>query len=715
MKYFGIKMKRLLALMVAIATVLSAASALAEGFTAMPALAESYEAVVMGGPLTVYADASLSGKSATLSAYTVVTVSATSNNVARLQVGKYTAYADASKLKPLSEVAVPAVTNRITRVFEEVDLNSRSVTVPKGFRLNVLYYNSTYAVVENDGTVGYALTAHLTRDTAEGNTSNEIVTETYTATVSVSSLPIYKSASTSSKRIATLPVGYAVTVYARNGQWAYVGKGDNYGFCALAGLERSTGMDSDSNIPSAVPVTVTASTMKVYQNASASSKTLGTLRKGAQVNLIRTEGNWAYIELNGNYGYCAVSSLTNESSAESPNKGESIDGRKPLGTATVIQSAAQVYSTMNTSAKSTTLRMGETVSYYGYDSKWVLVGRDGAMGFMLRTSLSSESYAELHLEDSGAGVVQLETALLSLGYLDSNPSSNYTANTATAMQRMQTAAGLNASGSADLATLRVLYSGNAPASPILSVSLSSGNKSENVTRLQSRLFALGYLSRESSIDGDYGSTTASAVRLFQTAAGITATGTADNKTIRALYTSSAPSLASGQTAADQSSSGSSSGGSTGNTTSIPSGLASTTSSYSSSMSNAQKLEYVIYVCQQQLGKKYVFGSAGPNTFDCSGLMLFAFKKIGINLQHSAQGEGYNDKWPKISAKSSLRRGDMIFFNTVSDGDLCDHVGIFLGNNYFLHAGSGAGKVIISSVASGYYSRVFSWGRRVLST
>ena len=703
MKYLGIKMKRILALILVVAALCPAT----------PALASGYKAVVMDGPLTVYANASLTGKSTTLDTYSIVTVSAAKGNVAQLKIGKYTGYADLSNLKSLSDVAIPAVTNRSTYVFADADVQSKSVSVPKGFKLNVLYYNKTYAVVENNGTVGYAFTSHLTPDTSGTSGTYSVVTETYAATVSVSSLPVYKSASTSSKRMATLPVGYPVTVYAQNGEWAYVGNGSSRGFCALAGLERSTGLGSGT--VNSVKVTVASSTMKVYKSASTSSKTLGTLRKGAQVNLIRTEGNWAYIELNGNYGYCAVKSLTKTSSAESNDKGETIDGRKPLGTATVVQSAAKAYAAMNTSAKSTTLKMGETVSFYGYDSTWVLVGRDGALAFMLRSSLSSDSYAELHLEDSGAGVVQLETALLALGYLDSVPSSNYTSNTATAVRRMQSAAGMNASGSADLATLRVLYSGNAPASPLLSVSLSKGSKSDNVTRLQSRLYALGYLSRESSIDGDYGNTTASAVRLFQTAAGISATGTADKKTIRALYTSAAPSLASGQTAADQTSSSGSSGGSTGNTSSIPSGLASTTSSYTSGMSNAKKLEYVIYVCQQQLGKKYVFGAAGPNTFDCSGLMLYAFKKIGISLQHSAMGEGYNNNREKISAKSSLKRGDMIFFNTVSDGDLCDHVGIFLGNNYFLHASSGAGKVIISSVASGYYSRVYSWGRRVLNT
>ena len=133
------------------------------------------------------------------------------------------------------------------------------------------------------------------------------------------------------------------------------------------------------------------------------------------------------------------------------------------------------------------------------------------------------------------------------------------------------------------------------------------------------------------------------------------------------------------------------------------------------MSNAQKLEYVIYVAQQQLGKRYVFGSAGTATFDCSGLTLYCFKQIGVTLAHSAYSVGYSDKYPKISGTSSLRRGDLVFFNTMSDGDLCDHTGIYLGSNYFIHASSGAGKVVVSSLGSGYYNRVSSWGRRVLST
>jgi cell wall-associated NlpC family hydrolase len=353
--------------------------------------------------------------------------------------------------------------------------------------------------------------------------------------------------------------------------------------------------------------------------------------------------------------------------------------------------------------------MGETVNFYGYDSKWVLVGKDGKFGFVPRKYLSSDTYAELKAEDSGAAVADLEKALLSLGYLDGAVGNAYTSLTTEAVKRMQTACGMNSTGNADVGTLRVLYSGNAPASPLLSLSLSKGTKGDNVKRIQTRLNSLGYLSSASSIDSDYGNTTANAISLFQKAAGGTATGTADNATIRALYSASAPTLPSGMTAADATVTSS---GSSGNTTSMGN-LASTTDKLVAGMSNAQKLEYVIYIAQQQLGKKYVFGSAGTSTFDCSGLTMYCFKQIGVSLRHSAYSEGYNDNNKKISSVSGLRRGDLVFFNTMSDGDLCDHVGIYLGNNQFIHASSGAAKVVVSNLGSGYYNRVFSWGRRIL--
>lgn len=703
MKYGHRMMRRMLALGMALILLMPAGTA----------LAESGRAVVTANPLTIYLSPTLSGRSASLDAFSVVNVSDTYGNVARLKNGNAVAYANMSGLTMINGNDT-AISNRATRVYSQPSLNSASVAIPKGLRMQLLYNAGSFCIVEYEGVVGYALTSHLIIESAAPN-SGDVVVETWEATVVAESLPVYRSASTTSKKLGTLKAGTGVTVYAQNGAWAYIGRSGNFGFCQLSGLERGAGQGSGDDAPeSAIKVTVSAESADVYEKPDSTSKLLGTLPRGTQVNLISTQGSWVYIEYSGRYGYCLVSALTNQSGDDGV-VGDIIDGKEPLGTATVIRVSAPVYTAMNTASEYSVLRMGETLSYYGYDSNWVLVGRDDRFGYMLRETLNALNYTELKLEDSGAGVVQLENALLELGYLDSVPSSNYTSLTAAAVSRLQETIGLSPTGNADLATLRILFSGSAPICPLLNITLSSGSKGDSVSRLQSRLLALGYLSRESSVDGNFGNNTAAAVRLFQTAEGLAVTGIADPNTLSLLYSNSAPRLGSTQSPADQTGGSGSSGTGSGNTTAIPDGLASTTSSYYEGMNNAQKLEHVIYTAQQQLGKRYVFGAAGPSTFDCSGLMLYCFKRVGVTLQHSAKGEGYNEAHQKVSARSSLVRGDMVFFNTVSDGDLCDHVGIYLGRDYVLHASSGAGKVTISTIASGYYNRVFSWGRRVLNT
>lgn len=711
---------RILALVLALITLLPATGA----------LAESYSAAVTGKDgLKVYTDVALTNQFATIKRYSVFTVLAVNDqSVAKISYNDTTLYCSlASGVAAVKDFATLARANQKTLVYEEADAESRSVEMKKGTEVYILAASKGWAMIERNGKVGYANAGHLTAIDAEDDPftdgaeiesgssgaiigGSSVVIETIEAKVSEAKLTVYQNASTSSDKLGTLSQGDAITVYAYNQNWAYVGLDGKYGFCALSGLRRAT--NAAENDPfsgeTGIEASVTADSVSVYQSASTSSKKLGTLAKGAQVQLMKSAGGWAYIELNGSYGYCDSTALST-SQAITPDDKDVIDGRSPYGTCTVITASAGVYASKSTSKKVGSLSMGDTVSFYDYDSKWVLVGIDGKLACMQREALSSDSYTELKNEDSGAAVTELEKALLKLGYLDSIPSANYSSSTVSALKRLQDACGMEQTGIADIGTLRVLYSGNAPVSPILSASLSSGSKGSNVSRLQNRLLALGYLSLSSSCDGDYGSKTAAAVRLFQKAAGISETGTADGKTIQALYSASAPSLPDGSKAADETSSSSS------NSSSVDSNLSSSVSQYVSGMSNAQKLEYVIYVAQQQLGKRYVFGATGTATFDCSGLTQYCFKQVGVTLKRTAYAEGYNDARTKISSQSSLRRGDLVFFNTISDGDLCDHTGIYLGSNKFIHASSGAGKVVISDMASGYYNRVFSWGRRVLDT
>ena len=148
---------------------------------------------------------------------------------------------------------------------------------------------------------------------------------------------------------------------------------------------------------------------------------------------------------------------------------------------------------------------------------------------------------------------------------------------------------------------------------------------------------------------------------------------------------------------------------------ISDSLLSTTSSYSSGMSNAQKLEYVIYVAQNLYGRPYASNANPPESFDCSRYVRYCFAQADLDLPATALDQGYNGNYATISSISSLKRGDVVCFDTEpTDGDLSDHTGIYLGQGYFIHSSSGAGKVIVSSLTSGYYKDNFSWGRRILN-
>ena len=85
----------------------------------------------------------------------------------------------------------------------------------------------------------------------------------------------------------------------------------------------------------------------------------------------------------------------------------------------------------------------------------------------------------------------------------------------------------------------------------------------------------------------------------------------------------------------------------------------------------------------------------------------------MSLKRSAYAQGYDESYTKIEGAANLRRGDVVFFNTISDSDLSDHAGVYIGDGYFIHASSGAHKVVVSNLTTGFYGRVFSWGRRIL--
>lgn len=121
------------------------------------------------------------------------------------------------------------------------------------------------------------------------------------------------------------------------------------------------------------------------------------------------------------------------------------------------------------------------------------------------------------------------------------------------------------------------------------------------------------------------------------------------------------------------------------------------------------IETVVDIALAQVGKPYVWASANPNVgFDCSGLVYYAYKQVGINLSRTSYTQ-INDG-TRISA-SELRKGDLVFFN--NGGDSVGHVGIYIGNNQFVHASSPGTGVIVSNLFGSYFGNTFCGATRII--
>ena len=135
-----------------------------------------------------------------------------------------------------------------------------------------------------------------------------------------------------------------------------------------------------------------------------------------------------------------------------------------------------------------------------------------------------------------------------------------------------------------------------------------------------------------------------------------------------------------------------------------------TSRSGASLSKAQK---VVQYAKDALGKKYVWGATGPNSFDCSGLMQYIYKKVGINLNRVSRDQA---KQGVAVSKSNLQPGDLVFFrgiNSSSSSTYISHVGIYIGNGEFIHASNPTRGVVKDSLNSTYYSSHYVKARRII--
>lgn len=107
-----------------------------------------------------------------------------------------------------------------------------------------------------------------------------------------------------------------------------------------------------------------------------------------------------------------------------------------------------------------------------------------------------------------------------------------------------------------------------------------------------------------------------------------------------------------------------------------------------------------------VGYPYVYGGSSPSGFDCSGFMQYVCRQMGYTIKRTATSQLSNGV--KVS-KSELQPGDLVFFGY---GSSASHVGMYIGNDKFVHAENSRTGVVISDLFSGYYGGRYLTARRI---
>lgn len=204
-------------------------------------------------------------------------------------------------------------------------------------------------------------------------------------------------------------------------------------------------------------------------------------------------------------------------------------------------------------------------------------------------------------------------------------------------------------------------------SPTDTIQLKFGSKGPEVIQLQTRLKNLGYF-KYSMITDYFGTITEESVEKFQRANGLAVTGVV---TTTMLNKMTEVEKKQGQQPV-----------STRNQITI------------SVIANASEL----------MGIPYQWGGTTTKGFDCSGFIQYVFTKEGISLPRTTA-----QMWNSTTPVSQPEVGDLVFFETYTKGP--SHLGIYIGNNQFVHSGSSTG-VTVSNLNLAYWQNIYLGAKRV---
>jgi peptidoglycan hydrolase-like protein with peptidoglycan-binding domain len=282
---------------------------------------------------------------------------------------------------------------------------------------------------------------------------------------------------------------------------------------------------------------------------------------------------------------------------------------------------------------------------------------------------------------SGDKVMQVQQRLKDLGLLQ-DVTGYFGPTTEVAVTAFQQATGIKADGVVGDKTRTTLFQ------QFKSSTLIPGMNGDAVKKLQQRLLDLGYF--DGQVSGLYGQITQNAVEYYQKLNGLGQDGICGKATYNSIFDKNARTEKEAKR--------------------DPKPEATPKPTYTDKpgqSAHGQEVgQELVDYAKQQLGKKYVYGTEGPNTFDCTGLTCYVYKHFGVSLPRSAFDQGNTDYGVKITDKSKLMPGDLVFF---SYNGRIGHAGMYVGDGNFIHSPCTGQVVKISVLAK---AKGFVFGRRV---
>ena len=114
----------------------------------------------------------------------------------------------------------------------------------------------------------------------------------------------------------------------------------------------------------------------------------------------------------------------------------------------------------------------------------------------------------------------------------------------------------------------------------------------------------------------------------------------------------------------------------------------------------------LLAAESRIGTAYRYGGSGPDAFDCSGLVAYAYQQVGVSVPRTA-AQQYALARPV--PRSELRPGDLVFFRL--SGREVSHVGIYAGDGQFVHAPQTGGQVGTANLDDEWYRQRYAGAGR----